>query len=168
MPYIPVLALLGGSVGTGEWIVLFVVILIVVGPKRLPEVARKIGRMMEMFRRAADEFKEQLMSIDQDTTPSSSSSSDYTYPEDRAEHEGYTYPEDSDLTDHSDYPDNSDYPGNEDQVESWESNSETAPNEPAPTDSSEATTAAPVDSAKTPDQPVVSAATDSAATEQAG
>lgn len=66
MSYFSNVAFLTGSVGTGEWIVLFVVVLIVVGPKRLPEIARKIGRTMEMFRRAADEFKEQLMSIDQE------------------------------------------------------------------------------------------------------
>jgi len=54
------------SAGWGEMLVLFVVILIVVGPKRLPEAARKLGRMMEMFRRAADEFKSQIMSMDQE------------------------------------------------------------------------------------------------------
>jgi len=57
------------SAGWGEMLVLLVVILIVVGPKRLPEVARKLGRTMEMFRRAADEFKAQLMSMDQEPAP---------------------------------------------------------------------------------------------------
>lgn len=81
MSYSPSVAFLTGSVGTGEWIVLFVVVLIVVGPKRLPEIARKIGRTMEMFRRAADEFKEQLMSIDQEPrNPSAPAPDDYTDP----------------------------------------------------------------------------------------
>ena len=66
MSYIPDMAFLSGSVGTGEWIMLFAVVLVVVGPRRIPEVARKLGRTMEIFRRAADEFKEQLMSIDQE------------------------------------------------------------------------------------------------------
>ena len=44
MSYFPSVAFLGGSVGASEWVVLFVVVLIVVGPKRLPEVARKLGR----------------------------------------------------------------------------------------------------------------------------
>lgn len=66
MPPSTPLAFLAGSAGTGEWIVLFIVILVVVGPKRLPEVARKLGRYMEMFRRAADEFKDQIMSLDQE------------------------------------------------------------------------------------------------------
>ena len=66
MSYFPSVAFLGGSVGASEWVVLFVVVLIVVGPKRLPEVARKLGRTMEMFRRAADEFKDQLLNMDRE------------------------------------------------------------------------------------------------------
>jgi sec-independent protein translocase protein TatB len=49
-----------------EWIVLLAVILIVVGPQRLPEMARKMGRWAETFRRAADEFKRQIMSMDEE------------------------------------------------------------------------------------------------------
>ena len=54
------------SVGGGEWLVLLAVVLIVVGPKNLPGAARKIGEIMSQLRRAADEFKRQLMSMDQD------------------------------------------------------------------------------------------------------
>ena len=109
----PVLAFLGGSVGTGEWVVLFVVILIVVGPKRLPAVARKAGRMMEMFRRAADEFKDQLLNMDQEPPAGSSSSISDTTPSDTTDSGGYQNP----------YPDVADYPGNEDQVQNWSSDS---------------------------------------------
>ena len=56
MTFIPRVALVFDSVGLGEWVVWFVVILVVVGPKRLPGIARKIGRMSEVFRRAADEL----------------------------------------------------------------------------------------------------------------
>ena len=59
-------AFLFESVGGGEWLVLLAVILIVVGPKNLPSAARKIGQVMSQLRRAADEFKRQLMSMDQD------------------------------------------------------------------------------------------------------
>jgi sec-independent protein translocase protein TatB len=65
----PQLAFLMESVGVGEWVVLLAVILIVVGPNRLPEIARKLGRWTETFRRAADEFKRQVMSMDQDQEP---------------------------------------------------------------------------------------------------
>lgn len=52
------------SVGGGEWLVLLAVILIVVGPKNLPSAARKMGQVMSKLRRAADEFKRQLMTMD--------------------------------------------------------------------------------------------------------
>lgn len=54
------------SVGGGEWLVLLAVILIVVGPKNLPSAARKMGKVMSQLRRAADEFKRQLMTMDEE------------------------------------------------------------------------------------------------------
>jgi|SRR4051812_28121775 Tat protein translocase TatB subunit len=36
--------------------------LVVVGPKRLPEVARQVGKFMAEFKRASNEFKHQLES----------------------------------------------------------------------------------------------------------
>lgn len=54
------------SVGGGEWLVLLAVVLIVAGPKNLPSIARKIGETMAHLRRAADEFKRQLMTMDQE------------------------------------------------------------------------------------------------------
>ena len=56
------------SVGGTEWFVLLGVVLIVVGPRNLPSAARKLGQMMTNLRRAADEFKRQLMSMDQEVT----------------------------------------------------------------------------------------------------
>ena len=54
------------SVGGTEWFVLLGVVLIVVGPKNLPSAARKLGQVMANLRRAADEFKRQLMTMDQE------------------------------------------------------------------------------------------------------
>jgi len=54
------------SVGSGEWLVLLAVVLIVVGPKNLPAAARKVGSILSQLRRAADEFKRQLMTMDQE------------------------------------------------------------------------------------------------------
>lgn len=62
------LALIFDSVGFGEWFVLLAVVLIVVGPKRLPETARKIGQYYAKFRRAADAFKRQLLDMDTEFT----------------------------------------------------------------------------------------------------
>jgi len=58
------LAIIFDSVGAGEWLVLLAVLLIVMGPKRLPSTARKIGSYYSKFRRAADSFKRQLMDMD--------------------------------------------------------------------------------------------------------
>ena len=41
-------------------IVIFVLALILFGPKKLPEIARKIGKLMVEFRRASNEFKAQI------------------------------------------------------------------------------------------------------------
>lgn len=58
------LALIFDSAGVGEWFVLLAVILIVVGPRRLPETARKFGQYYAKFRRAAESFKRQLLEMD--------------------------------------------------------------------------------------------------------
>jgi sec-independent protein translocase protein TatB len=56
------------TVGGTEWLVLLGVVLIIVGPKNLPAAARKMGQIMSTLRRAADEFKRQVMSMDQEVT----------------------------------------------------------------------------------------------------
>ena len=43
-----------------ETIFLFFLALIVFGPKKLPEIARQVGKMMNEFRRASNEFKAQI------------------------------------------------------------------------------------------------------------
>jgi Tat protein translocase TatB subunit len=47
-----------------EILVILIVAVIVLGPKRLPETARKIGRWVGVFKQAGDEFKRQLMTMD--------------------------------------------------------------------------------------------------------
>ena len=54
------------SVGGGEWLVVLAVVLIVVGPRNLPAAARKMGQILSQLRRAADEFKRQIMTMDQE------------------------------------------------------------------------------------------------------
>ena len=43
-----------------ETIFLFFLALIIFGPKKLPEIARQIGKYMNEFRRASNEFKSQI------------------------------------------------------------------------------------------------------------
>lgn len=47
-------------VSFGETIFLFFLALIVFGPKKLPEIARQVGKLMSEFRRASNEFKSQI------------------------------------------------------------------------------------------------------------
>ena len=43
-----------------ETIFLFVLALVIFGPKKLPEIARQVGKYMNEFRRASNEFKAQI------------------------------------------------------------------------------------------------------------
>jgi TatA/E family protein of Tat protein translocase len=44
----------------GEMTFLFVLALLVFGPKKLPEIARQIGKAMNEFKRASNEFRSQI------------------------------------------------------------------------------------------------------------
>jgi sec-independent protein translocase protein TatA len=46
------------GIGLPELIVIMVVALLVVGPSKLPELARSLGKTFQEFRRMADEVKE--------------------------------------------------------------------------------------------------------------
>jgi sec-independent protein translocase protein TatB len=46
------------SIGTSELLLIGIVALIFLGPRKMPEMARKIGKMMSEFRSATSEFKE--------------------------------------------------------------------------------------------------------------
>ncbi len=49
-----------------SWLIVALVAIIVVGPKNLPKTMRSIARMMGKLQRASNEFKRQLMSLDQE------------------------------------------------------------------------------------------------------
>lgn len=144
------LAFLMESVGIGEWFVLLAVILIVVGPQRLPELARKLGRWSETFRRAAEEFKRQILSMDEEINHQSSEYTDYANsdygssdgedqsdekpaPEDHAETDDTASPEPFSETEVPDYqappsaeglPESAPYYGNEELVAEMQKNQE--------------------------------------------
>jgi TatA/E family protein of Tat protein translocase len=46
-----------GSLGVPELLLIFVVILIVFGPRRIPEIGRTLGKAMGEFRKATDDLK---------------------------------------------------------------------------------------------------------------
>ncbi len=43
-----------------HWFILFVLVLIVFGAKRLPEIARNLGKGLAEFKKAKKEFEEEL------------------------------------------------------------------------------------------------------------
>ncbi len=46
------------SIGTSELLLIGLIALIFLGPRRLPEMARKFGKVMNEFRRSTSEFKQ--------------------------------------------------------------------------------------------------------------
>jgi TatA/E family protein of Tat protein translocase len=48
------------GIGMPELILILVVALLILGPKRLPEVARSLGRGMVEFRRASNDLRDSL------------------------------------------------------------------------------------------------------------
>jgi Tat protein translocase TatB subunit len=50
------------SIGSAELALILLVILFVVGPKRLPEVARMIGKFVRYFKHSLDELSEAIRS----------------------------------------------------------------------------------------------------------
>jgi len=58
------------GIGMPELLVILVVALLVLGPKKLPEIARSLGRGMAEFRRASNEFTRTLTaSVDEPPVP---------------------------------------------------------------------------------------------------
>jgi TatA/E family protein of Tat protein translocase len=53
-----------GSLGITEMAVIFVIALVVFGPKRLPELGRSLGSAMREFRRSLNEIQRELEDAD--------------------------------------------------------------------------------------------------------
>jgi TatA/E family protein of Tat protein translocase len=50
------------NLGFPEMIFIFLLALIIFGPKKLPEIGRQIGKALNEFKRASNEFKSQIES----------------------------------------------------------------------------------------------------------
>lgn len=59
------------GIGMPELILILAVALIFLGPRRLPEIARALGKGLAEFRRATDELKEEFRQVEQDIEESS-------------------------------------------------------------------------------------------------
>jgi sec-independent protein translocase protein TatB len=59
-----------GNVGGGEVLVILLVALLVLGPQRLPEAARQVGKAFAEFRKVSTGFQRELRSaLDAETQP---------------------------------------------------------------------------------------------------
>jgi TatA/E family protein of Tat protein translocase len=63
------------GLGMQELILILVVALLVIGPKKLPDIARALGKAMREFRRATDDIKQNFdmepIDLDPKSTPKS-------------------------------------------------------------------------------------------------
>ncbi len=80
-----------------ELIVIFLLILVLFGPRRLPEIAKMIGKTIHELRKASEDFKDQVMSIESDPDDDSEFvESDYSDLEDQSDMSDYPEHEESD------------------------------------------------------------------------
>ena len=47
-----------------EWVIIFVVVLLLFGAKKIPELARGLGKSMGEFKKAKDEFEREIKSAE--------------------------------------------------------------------------------------------------------
>jgi Tat protein translocase TatB subunit len=58
------------GIGMQELLIILVIALIVVGPKKLPELAKSLGRGFAEFKRTADDFQSSMMAeVNTDVSP---------------------------------------------------------------------------------------------------
>ncbi len=55
-----------GNLGTGEIILIVLVVLILFGAKKIPELAQGLGKGMKEFKKAIREVEEDIKSVDDD------------------------------------------------------------------------------------------------------
>jgi len=63
-----------GPIGMPEMIMIFVVILLLFGAKKLPELARGIGKSMGEFKKARDDFEREITRGEDDARTKDSAS----------------------------------------------------------------------------------------------
>lgn len=59
-----------GPIGMQEMVMIFIIILLLFGAKKLPELARGIGKSMGEFKKARDEFEREITSAEVETRTS--------------------------------------------------------------------------------------------------
>lgn len=57
-----------GPIGTPEMIIIFIVVLLLFGAKKLPELARGMGKSMGEFKKAREEFEHEITRSEEEVT----------------------------------------------------------------------------------------------------
>ena len=72
-----------GPLGWQETVVIFILALLLFGPKKLPELGRTIGKALTEFRRASNELKStfdrEMKNLEQETAPIKEAAAEYHY-----------------------------------------------------------------------------------------
>ena len=63
-------------IGTTELIIIFLAILLLFGSKKIPEVARSLGKGIREFQKASEEIKKQIADVDSQDSEVASSKND--------------------------------------------------------------------------------------------
>jgi len=63
--------------GPTEWVLILVIVLVLFGAKKLPELARSLGQSMNEFRKAREEFDKELHQAGQDLKASPQNTQPY-------------------------------------------------------------------------------------------
>ena len=67
--------------GPTEWVLILVIVLVLFGAKKLPELARSLGQSMNEFRKAREEFDKELRQAGQDLKSAPQSTQPYQAPQ---------------------------------------------------------------------------------------
>ena len=57
------------GIGMTELLVILAIALVVLGPKKLPEIARSLGRGLAEFRRASSEMRREFLDVSDESRP---------------------------------------------------------------------------------------------------
>jgi TatA/E family protein of Tat protein translocase len=69
------------GIGMTELLVIFAIALVVLGPKKLPELARSLGKSLAEFRRASTDLRREFLDVTDEPRPLSTTPSSASAPE---------------------------------------------------------------------------------------